>query len=315
MEEAVTAWKDARQFVLRAINEAQNPQTTTSESSRPSKRRKPNSHTADIASGLASPQRISGRSETKEHSSLDVGTSDDDVVEQETLPIAEQSTNNSNIECPVCAKNVPIARINNHLDSNCKYHLSTASSSTSGQKDAWSKLLGGKKSGKEREKSDAERDTPLPKASYTVLKEKQIRDLLAAYDLSTSGDRSQLIARHERWVAVYNANLDRSPALRKRLTDLRVEMRRWEEVRRKEKKEPLKTDVKEYRRANKAEFDKLVELARPKSNRHNERPKLAVSPGHPVLSEGPEADRRLKAEAGVGEIDAIIVDSDQDQES
>jgi len=51
-----------------------------------------------------------------------------------------------------------------------------------------------------REKSDAERDTPLPKASYTVLKEKQIRDLLAAYDLTTSGDRSQLIARHERSV-------------------------------------------------------------------------------------------------------------------
>jgi len=43
-----------------------------------------------------------------------------------------------------------MARINDHLDSNCKYYLSTVSSSTSGQKDAWSKLLGGKKNGKER---------------------------------------------------------------------------------------------------------------------------------------------------------------------
>ncbi|KAH9955636.1 hypothetical protein BC827DRAFT_1236238 [Russula dissimulans] len=311
MEEAVTAWKDARQFVLRAINEALNPQTTASESSRPYKRRKPNSHIAVIGSGLASPQRRSGRSEIKEHRNLDVGTTSDDDVE--TLPSSEQSTsNNSNIECPVCAKNVPMARINNHLDSKCKYYLSTASSSTSGQKDAWSKLLGGKKSGKEREKPDAEPDTPLPKASYTVLKEKQIRDFLAAYDLSTSGDRSQLIARHERWVAVYNANLDRSPALRKRLADLRVEMRRWEEVRRKEKKEPLKADMKEYRRANKAEFDKLVELARPKSNRGDERPKPGVSAGHRVLSDGDEADRRLKAEASISEIEAITVDSDQE---
>lgn len=49
-----------------------------------------------------------------------------------------------------------------------------------------------------REKLNAEADTPLPKASYSLLKDKQIRDLLAAHELSTAGDRSQLIARHER---------------------------------------------------------------------------------------------------------------------
>ena len=50
-----------------------------------------------------------------------------------------------------------------------------------------------------------------------------------------------------RWVAVYNANLDHSPALRKRPAELRVDMRRWEEERRRPKKEPLKTDITEYR--------------------------------------------------------------------
>jgi len=50
-----------------------------------------------------------------------------------------------------------------------------------------------------------------------------------------------------RWVAVYNANLDRSPTLRKRPGDLRAEVRRWEEDRRVLKKEPLKTDIAEYR--------------------------------------------------------------------
>jgi hypothetical protein len=51
-----------------------------------------------------------------------------------------------------------------------------------------------------REKPEAEIETwiPLPKASYTILKDKQIRDLLATQDLSTTGDRSQLISRHER---------------------------------------------------------------------------------------------------------------------
>ncbi len=46
-----------------------------------------------------------------------------------------------------------MARINDHLDSNCRSYLSsgkTASSSKSQQKAAWSKLLDGKKSGKER---------------------------------------------------------------------------------------------------------------------------------------------------------------------
>jgi len=60
---------------------------------------------------------------------------------------------NSNIECPICTKSVPMTRINDHLDSVCKPYLSsgkTASSSKTEQKDAWSKLLGGKKSGKEK---------------------------------------------------------------------------------------------------------------------------------------------------------------------
>ena len=54
---------------------------------------------------------------------------------------------------------------------------------------------------------------------------------------------------HSRWIAVYNANLDRSPALRKRPAELRAEMRRWEEERQRLRKEPLplKTDIAEYR--------------------------------------------------------------------
>ena len=209
-----------RPYVLHMVKEALRAQTTTSESPRPSKRRKPNSYSADVFSNLASPQRKSARSRTpstpRGRPDHDVGSSDDDIKQ-------EKFSGTENIECPVCTKSVPMTRINDHLDSGCKsYLLSGKSASSSKQKDAWSKLLDGKKSGKEkwvlifylhlvrgadvqllyhREKADPELDTPIPKASYTVLKDKQIRDLLAAHDLSTSGDRSQLIARHDRSVS------------------------------------------------------------------------------------------------------------------
>lgn len=56
----------------------------------------------------------------------------------------------------------------------------------------------GRSSPREKPEAEVETMTYLPKASYTVLKDKQIRDLLGAHDLSTAGDRSQLISRHER---------------------------------------------------------------------------------------------------------------------
>jgi hypothetical protein len=65
----------------------------------------------------------------------------------------KQEEDNSNIECPICTKSVHMTRINSHLDSGCKSYLlsaKTASSSKSEQKEAWSKLLDGKKSGKEK---------------------------------------------------------------------------------------------------------------------------------------------------------------------
>ena len=80
-----------RRFVLCMVKEALKAQTTASESLRPSKRRKPNSHSAGAVSSLASPQRKSGRSNTptsKEHPNLNVGTSDDDI-EQEVPPGSE----------------------------------------------------------------------------------------------------------------------------------------------------------------------------------------------------------------------------------
>lgn len=106
MEEAVTAWKEARhvtmccaitvhrsfdalrlfgrRFVLRVVDEALNAQIAASEiSPRPSKRRKPNSHSGEVVSSPVAHERRSGQSDapgpSKERANLDVGTSGDEV--------------------------------------------------------------------------------------------------------------------------------------------------------------------------------------------------------------------------------------------
>ena len=207
-----------RPFVLETL------QKSASESSRPAKRHKPN---PPLLSDSVSPRKQSRRSEFlgKGRNRPNTNTPDDDE-EQDTSSNMQSLASNSSgsVECPVCGKIVPMTRINDHLDTKCKRYSTSsggtnASSSKPGQKDAWSKLFDGKGNGKDRcvqqysctavsnvgrsslrEKHEAEVEawTPLPKASYTVLKDKQIRDLLAAHDLSITGDRSQLISRHER---------------------------------------------------------------------------------------------------------------------
>ena len=76
-----------RRYVLRLVKESLKAQTTASESPRPSKRRKPNPHSADVLSSLASPQRKSARSDTpstpKGRLNHDVGSLDDDIEQEE----------------------------------------------------------------------------------------------------------------------------------------------------------------------------------------------------------------------------------------
>lgn len=78
-----------RRFILGVVNEALYAQTTASETLRPHKRHKPNSHSPGVVPSLVSPQRRSGRSgipiASKEHPNLDVGTSDDDVEQKIVL--------------------------------------------------------------------------------------------------------------------------------------------------------------------------------------------------------------------------------------
>ena len=87
--------------------------------------------------------------------------------------------------------------------------------------------------------------TPIPKASYHTLKEKRIREMLSEHDLPATGDKDTLTRRHERWVLLYNANLDRNPQDRLTYDEMKKDLKKWEETRSGKKKVGV-TDVEAY---------------------------------------------------------------------
>jgi len=181
------------------------------------------------------------------------------------------------VDCPLCHKSVPLDTINEHMDSNCKNFVSASLSGVSllkqkgKQRQEWSKILSGgsgtsakRSKEKERAKSEAEEDEYLPKVSYHPLKDKQLLELLHKHDLPTSGDRNAWIKRHQKWVMLYNANVDRAPEDRRTREQMRRDLRRWEDETRPPAKKTVVADTTAYQVANRAEFAQLVEAARPK---------------------------------------------------
>ncbi|KAK7049404.1 E3 ubiquitin-protein ligase rad18 [Paramarasmius palmivorus] len=232
MEDAVSAWKNARSFVLQMIAEREIPTQGP-----PSKKRK----------------------------LLDSPESNTTVERETTSSGSSESPSNGLCNCPVCGKHVNIAEINEHIDRQCEDPKTVASS-----KSQWQNILGPKSQasdkGKGRRKGsrDPDTDEPLPKKSYGVLKDKQIRELLQEYDLPTQGDRNTMIARHSQWVTLFNANLDKSEKFRKSIEGLKKDLLQWEAQQQKSKAKRDIEDPAEYHKQQKSEFDRLVEAARPK---------------------------------------------------
>ncbi|KAG7086504.1 hypothetical protein E1B28_002457 [Marasmius oreades] len=234
MEEAVSAWKLSRPFVLDLIakNEAAAAEP-------PNKKRKlsPNDSESEPSASCSR-------------------------VHQDDTPLDES------VSCPSCGKKVKLEEINAHLDRSCRDPL--VSPSPRKTRAQWQNILGpksqgnkGKTKGKERSSHDTEDDDPLPKKSYGVLKDKAIRELLQEYDLPAYGDRNTLIARHQQWVILYNANLDKSETLRKHVDALRRDLQQWEAQQKGKSKRDI-GDPATYERQNRSEFAKLVAAARPK---------------------------------------------------
>jgi len=195
-----------------------------------------------------------------------VPSSDVDEDEIMTNPTRLNPQDDDLVRCPICNAKVRYMRLNTHMDNNCKDPPPAESTSKT-----WSKIMARpnntQQKGKNKKKisDNDEEDYPLPKASYGTLKDKQLKDMLREYGLPVTGDRSLWEQRHQQWVVLYNANLDRSPNNRKTTVHLKKDLKRWEEERPKKKKAVV-SDVLGYQITHKTEFSRLVDAARQTTN-------------------------------------------------
>ncbi|KAG9008841.1 E3 ubiquitin-protein ligase rad18 [Tulasnella sp. JGI-2019a] len=193
------------------------------------------------------------------------------------------------IECPQCAELVEYIDINEHLDNGCITPSSAPSrkkkkTGDGGEgKRAWQNIFNGAASSTRRSTNSkvatytARSTSPperLPREAYDTLKDKQLRERLARFDLSTTGSRAKLQARHERWAVIFNANMDQDEGQRRSLSALKAALVKWEEGREKDEKERVKAVEssagagdsgvigKEYEAKHQSHFKSLVEQAR-----------------------------------------------------
>jgi len=220
-----------------------------------------------------------------------VPSSDVDEDEISTNPTRLNPQDDDLVRCPICNGKVRYKRLNTHMDKNCEDPPSADSTSKT-----WSKIMARPKltpnvtqlKGKNKKKTSDidDEDYPLPKASYGTLKDKQLKELLREYGLPVTGDRAAWEQRHQQWVVLYNANLDRSPTNRKTTVELKKDLKRWEEERPRKKK-PVVSDVLGYQITHKTEFSRLVNAARPTTNGKMTMPisisDLAPNEGNPQI--------------------------------
>ncbi|KAG8906832.1 E3 ubiquitin-protein ligase rad18 [Tulasnella sp. 403] len=242
-------------------------------------------------------------------------TSPDSDIEMIGGPLSESSRPSAShtsevemVECPQCTALVELVDINAHLDNSCETPPTAPSrkkAKTSHGKQAWKNIFDStsivtKKS--QPSKTGNANGTPgssplerLPKEAYDTLKEKQIRVRLQRFDLPTTGSRSKLQARHERWVVIFNANLDQSPEHQRSLSALRTQLQIWEQGRERDEKERTKAQEKvgangsiaaDYEVKHQAQFKSLVEQARASKPRTV----LPALPTEPDITRDPVED-------------------------
>ncbi|KAL4065277.1 hypothetical protein J3A83DRAFT_4166584 [Scleroderma citrinum] len=280
LEEAVAAWQRSRPIVLRLSRKEQRrvrPEQTP-RPSRPSLRadatkRKRYAHSEDSDSDVVfveGPSKWNPSSEAIESSPIQANDRrpskrrdtepSSDIGEEDLGP-------DSLVSCPICGRQVEYQLINGHMDGpDCNIKAVSVSKPRPPKpevKDEWSKILGRGSSRKGKGRAGGDSDEAmerLPKVSYAVLKDKAVKDLLLSQKLPTTGDRSVWIPRHQRWVMMNNANLDKSEGNRKSLAELRSELKRWEEERIGPKR--IVEDTAAHEAAYHEDFKRLVEQAR-----------------------------------------------------
>ncbi|PPR05993.1 hypothetical protein CVT26_005715 [Gymnopilus dilepis] len=285
LESAISAWTTARPFVLQLVRrdvEVRERGAEGNDKGNARKRKRASEWTSspdpasDNAAGPSGqrPSALQSPSKSRRTAAGRQGVIDLAESDAEDEPVASTSSKDAFVCCPMCSKRVLMKNINSHIDRNCQDPPPPASAAMT-----WSKIMNkgknGQQKGKNKKKaSDSDDEHPLPLSTYTTLKDRQLKDMLAEHDLPLTGDRANWEQRHQKWVMLFNANLDRSPSNRKTKAELRKELKKWEEERSRKKKAVI-TDVKGYQVEHKAEFAKLVEAAR--SSRQSKPPEASKS--------------------------------------
>ncbi|KAJ6500582.1 hypothetical protein C8R45DRAFT_820007 [Mycena sanguinolenta] len=290
MEEVVTAWKLARYAHILSISLAKHEEEVVV--SEPAKKKRK-------LDSSSSPQAGPSRTSSLESSKSEADASSSGGPKRMSPSFASFKADchvaDATVECPVCTQGIKYKELNRHMDNNCATVSPKALAPNSkSQKTMWSDIMQPKSKGKEKDRyahcmscvsyhliSDrgTSEEDHLPKVSYDTLKDRQLRDKLAGLGLSTSGERPALIARHQRWTLLWNANLDRSLSQRQSKGELMKELKRWEEER-KTKKKKITIDEShlvcrhrprnekllfQFQKTHNSEFKRLVAAARPKA--------------------------------------------------
>ncbi|WFD36032.1 hypothetical protein MCUN1_002903 [Malassezia cuniculi] len=139
------------------------------------------------------------------------------------------------VECPICARELPAAELNTHLDLGC------SSAPAPG--------------------SDEKR---LTRPQYQLKSERDLRKMLQSIGLSSSGHRERLVERHRQWVNLYNANLDAAPSRRAPVSELKKQLKAWEKAIDEDSSRRVQVDEKQYQswmRHNQSQYRELAKIA------------------------------------------------------
>lgn len=176
-------------------------------------------------------RRRSGRKRTRQNYTENVDSSDDIQV-----------------ECPVCQAMLPGAAINRHLDNNCN---DTGA------------VNGGNWLGTKKKTKPLRKIQRVNQASESLV---NVRRKLQDEGLSTSGSKQALFRRYDEWVTLWNANVDnKTPRLK---SEIKEDLRRWETtVVANENAQPAKMTIKniddrQWVQKHKEDYDYLIEQAR-----------------------------------------------------
>ncbi|KAF7294703.1 DNA repair protein [Mycena indigotica] len=234
LEDIVSAWKPARAYIVKLAKQDDQPA-----------RKKRRLDESDPPSSAGPSRTPSANSTTVERTQL-----------SSLLPMDAHryKASDSLVACPLCKAEVPMDNINYHIDSGCATSLQSPKSQNS--KAQWSSIMGPKSKGKEKESDDR-----VPKLAYDTLTQKQLRERLERLGLLTTGDHSVLVARHQQWAMLWNANLDKSTEHRESKEKLRRTLRKWESERHAPRKEKPAVDSGHLKKYS-SEFKRLTEAAR-----------------------------------------------------